>query len=160
MSSELQPVLRRLPKLSDEELEQVRVRVQGLLSIRTGRTTVKPNEVGWLLTGVATELKRRGLFTSRLTTFNKIVSGCAAAAAEVEAHLLTAVGHELKLPEKMALGRVAVRALADYLEGHVTIGPKVLLQNLSKIPEAVDCAYPDYQAAGMLGWVIQTRRNG
>ena len=138
----------------------MRVRVQGLLSLATIGTTTVASSGGWVLAGVSTELKRRGLMTSRLTAPNKLVSGCEAAAREVEAHLLKAVDRELLLPEKMALGRLAVRCLADYLAHAVTIGPKVLLQNLSKIPEAVDQAYPDYQASNMLGWLIKTRRDG
>jgi hypothetical protein len=152
----LKEVLKLLPKLNASELEIVRVRVAFLAG--TASTPNKEND--WLLEGVTEELRRRGLWMRRYAVPAKLLpSGYQEKSRVVREHLLKGLGsRKLRPVDGLLLGRTAASVLADYLiHAKVPISPKTVLNNLDKIPVALEAAFPGYWASGMLGFCFQAR---
>lgn len=154
---DLTTVLGFIPKLEPEELQQVKNRITGFTSLGGGvlPPQTSNNYLGdYLFDGCLFELRRRGLMRrDGIIARNRIPSNYYEDAAEVRKLLAGHVGNKLKPVELASLGRLLARCLADYLErGMVPILPKTLLQNISKVPVALDAAYPGYLEAGLLSF--------
>jgi hypothetical protein len=146
----LQEVLTRLPKLSRAELREVEKHCRALASL-SGHSDEPADD--WLITGIKTELQRRGLIRARFPWKELAPPKFAALCAATSEALLGAFTPPLTSPERFALGRLAGRALADYLErhdgrGHVSA--KAMLANIDKVPTALEASFPGYLAAGLL----------
>lgn len=155
--SDLGLVLRALPTLTREELQQVRTRISAVGSL-TGSASIIPqpsaaNTSGddYILTGITGELRRRGLLkpTSRVAP-TLLTKDYHAASSDVRAFL----EDNIKLSRAVdfaALGKLCGRELAAYLErGRVPVLPRTLVLNVQKIPEALDASFPGYLEAGLL----------
>jgi len=154
----LKAVLDNLPKLSNAELNSVRQRLSFLLG---GEGKAKPVTNDWLLEGITSELRRRGLWMKAYPLPQKLMpDGYADKAAFVREYLIKGCGADrLKSVELLVLGQVATGALADYLKRAKTpVSPKTLLSNVDKIPAALDAAFPGYWTAGALSVCATTRR--
>lgn len=116
----------------------------------------------WLLTGILTELARRGMpYASRNAhAVAGLASNYEEDAAFVRAELLLKLGAQgIKYVELLQLGNVVARALADYINswGSVHLGLKVMLRNVNKSMEALDASYPGYLKCGMLDQLFRTK---
>jgi hypothetical protein len=161
-STNLQQVLRLLPQLKPAELTEVRNRLQFL-----GTPDETPGTDDWLTEGIVSELVRRGLLRKQQDGFwRRSAPKGYSANAEVQREFLIDASRKdlpgrvclpLSIQEKYALGRVVGRALADYLANTPGFGLKVMLQNINKIPEALDASFPGYVAAGRLSLLIKVK---
>lgn len=154
MTVPLQKVLDNLPNLSRSDLEQVKVRVDFLIGV--GARPVE--DVDWLTEGMVTVLIGKGLMLRglnwKVVAPRNYIQDCAA----VRALILDAVRRPCSLTEKYVLGRLVATALFDYLHnGFPGLGLKGMLQNVTKIPQALDASYPGYLKAGMLGALLRNK---
>lgn len=154
MSPELTAVLRALPKLQPHELRQIQLKAGASLALSgvTAKQIIQDDPIGdYLLDGVIAELRRRGLLGQSGGLFKRLMPPAyQEASAGVRKHLNERVG-QLKAGELAALGQLSARALADYLErGRVPVSPATLMNNISKVPVAIDASFPGYLEAGVL----------
>ena len=156
-NSDLSTVLKHLPKLGRPDLEKVRRRVVFLLGVVTPDTKGNPPEQDWLLDGITSELRRRGLWSSSPIPKKLLPEGYAAKSATVQEHLLKGLAKSNpRSVERMALGGLAATALADYLtKVKAPLGPKILLNNIEKVPLALEESFPGYCAQKLLGFCIK-----
>ena len=155
----LSVVLKHLPNLKPVELEQIKQRVNFLLGTANGSPT-KDSAQDWLLEGLTAELRRRGLWAGSKSIPVRLFPVEYAAKSEVvRRHLLKGFAKPLRHPaERMALGGLAGGVLAEYLfKAKVPLGPKTLLANVDKIPQALEAAFPWYWANGLLGFCIKVK---
>ena len=155
-NSDLTLVLKNLPKLGRPDLEKVRQRVVFLLGVAASKG--HSPEQDWLLDGITNELRRRGLWARTSTIPAKLLpDGYAEKSAVVREHLLKGLAKPNPKPvERMALGGLAAAALADYLtKVQVPVGPKTLLNNVEKIPLALEESFPGYWAQKLLGFCVK-----
>lgn len=152
MSHPYQQVLKLIPELTASELKQVQARI----SVLTQASDTAPVQV-WLLDGIFYELQRRGLITSGVETF-PFLTGAKKYKEQLDIvgeRILTEVVVPLSTVEKQALGRLVARALVDYLRDIPGFGLRVMLQQVSKVPEALEASYPGYLGDGMLGMLVR-----
>ena len=150
-------ILFSLGTLNRYQLDKVKQRVSFLLQHRTNTTSVENED--WLLLGILNELRRRGL-DDRDTFRLKKVSSYASFNTQSEnvRSLLLKVAPDLTAIQRRALGETAAKALADFISTWTPpreTNRENLLMLVSKIPEALDWAFPGYMAAGMLGMVVR-----
>lgn len=158
LKGDLAEVLRRLPKLSSSDLDQISSRISFL---RDTSVSASPAEYDWLMEGFMSELRRRGLWSGALAPRKSVIPGSyAKASAEVRAYLLQNLKTvKLRPMELSALGTLAGSALVDYLtKARVPIGVKTLLLNADKVPAALENAFPGYWAAGLLAFISAKKR--
>lgn len=154
---DLNTVLSCLPKLGPEELQTVRKKVSANLSLCGGATVSAPSfnfsEPDYLFDAIKAELRRRGqLKRDGGIAASQVPSAYQSSASEVRQLLKQHVG-DISAREYAALGMAAIRALASYLErGRVPVSAKTLMLNVSKVPLALDDAYPGYLEAGLLSF--------
>lgn len=153
MPPDFNAVLRTLPSLEPAQLQQLRGKIGALLGL-SGVKELPPDVPvvsDYLLNGVVYELRRRGLLGSSSGLPHRLrTSEYSRLSADVQKHLDQNVG-PLTVVEATALGQLAVRALASYLErGNIPISPSTLINNISKVPIALDASYPGYLEAGLL----------
>lgn len=149
-------IVASLRSLSRSQLEDVRRRAALYLQ-HSKPSTVEDED--WLLIGIRTELSRRGL-ESRDTFRLKKPSSFASYQTQSETvrSLLLSAAPDLTAVQRRALGEIAAKALADFLtswQKPPTISREALLRRVSRVPEALDWAYPGYMAAGLLGVVVR-----
>ena len=157
-NAELATVLKYLPKLGRPDLEKVRQRVIFLLGVAAPKGNSPDQD--WMLDGITSELRRRGLWARTSTIPAKMLpEGYAEKSAVVRAHLLKGWAKPNSRPvERMALGGLAAVALADYLtKVKVPVGPKTLLNNVEKVPLALEESFPGYWAQKLLGFCIVSK---
>lgn len=153
MSPALNSILEKLPRLNAVELQTLKVRVGAELSLSgssvgpTGSTAVSED---YVLDGLNYELKRRGLLAYSHMPKRAIPSDFAEKSAAVR-KCLSQYMPTLKTVERAALGQLAARALADYLEAkRSAVTPFAMFNQVDRIPLALDMSYPGYLQAGML----------
>ena len=144
-----------LTQLSRVQLEAVRQRTAVLLQLKTG-TGITVEETDWLLAGILTELRRRGL--DARDNF-RIRSSSAFAGFQTQSQsvraLLERVAPDLTMVQKRALGEVAAYELARLITW-TSPSREVMLMNIARAPEAIDRAYPGYLEAGLIHLVIRS----
>ncbi len=161
-------VFKLLPALTPSELEGVRARLLVLGGL--GRGSEEKRAPGlprggedYLLEGVVFELRRRGLLASKARVPRRMIPGSFNQISQgMQKHLEGFINKRLNTVEKTALGQLAARALADYLEKHSYYKTKEgqwvlrplsisgMLSGVAKIPAALDEAFPSYLVAGKL----------
>lgn len=154
--SELQEVIRRLPHLSKSELGEVRKRLQVLGVVDKAPGVDKDD---WLLTGISEELRKRGVWAKGLTVPTEISKNYATKAKAVREHLLAGFAvPPARMAELMALGALAGQVLAQWLVRHkVPVRAKTMLDNVEKLPAALEDAFPNYWASRALGICLEKR---
>ena len=154
--SNLETVLMIIPTLKPDEQLEVKKRVDFLLSSILTHPS-RPVQDDWLTEGIVTELIRRGSLHKGMDWKKVAPKGYNKSVENVREFLSRAVRKPLNTAEKYALGRLVARALSDYLANTPGFGLKVVLQNVNKVPEALDASYPGYAASGMLGMLIKVK---
>jgi hypothetical protein len=151
----VQTVRKLVPLLSQEELADVKQRIDALLQNTTGKLPYDD----WLSNGIMTELQRRGL--CRLKTLNaKIVpipKNYRADCAMARDIIIAGTPEKLSDRDKLLLGAIVARSLADNLDNKYggPLGLKKMLQNVSEAPGAIEESFPGYLAGGMIGMVLR-----
>ena len=153
MAVSYQQVLEALPTLGRKDLNEVRKRCIVLSQGRVEPREVPVEDEDWLLLGVLHELTRRGL-DGRVFRLKSTGSyaGFASQSERVREVLMLAAP-DLTAVERRALGRVAAKALANYITW-TAVTRDSLLTYISRVPVAIDAAYPGYLEHGMLKMVI------
>lgn len=153
--SDLQEVLRRLPNLAPKELEEVRQRVSFLGGPKKDSTLSRDD---WLRTAMAAELGQRGAIAGG-ALFKFLDKNYEEKAEGVRTHLLAGyVKPKPQHAELLALGRLGASALADWLvKRRIPVRPKTMLDNVDKVPEALEDAFPGYWQAKALGICLEKR---
>jgi hypothetical protein len=157
----LQKMVGQLPQLSASERQRLR---QALDFLGTKKVSATPSSTeDWLLPGIERELRRRGLSFAKLTP--ALVRRTAPNYVEDATAFCQYYGEKLRKAEPglkhahfLALGAVFARALADYLPQrlppNVVVGAQTMLQNVSKLPDAIQASFPDYLASSGMVWVL------
>lgn len=159
MSRAFRRICKLLPTLSKKELEQVRKRITFWGEPSHDKPVTPSHEspsYDWLLEGMEVELRRRGLLglKSRLP-MDRINPDWKTVSEEMRETLLIQLhrdpaGRAIRNAE-VALGRLAARSLAMYLEqGRIPISPRTMLLNGDKVLLALDSQFPGYMAGGLL----------
>lgn len=152
----VQELLRRLPELSQADLEKVRHRVQ-LLAGSTKTQGPKSSTDDWLLGGFERELKRRGLIADKVWK-GALPSNWAEKSEPVQTYLLKGSTKKLATAERISLGQMAAASLFDYFERyfiHVSPTPRLLFHNVEKVPAALEASFPGYWAARTLDFCLK-----
>ena len=142
--------------LSRKQLDDVRKRCALLMQNQSTRSD-SVEEQDWLLEGVLHECQRRGIYVGR--TFHVKRSGSFASFATKSTEvreLLTECAPGLTPVQRVALGQVCARELAEYVTGR--IGPpsfKALMDRVDWIPSALEASFPGYMASKQLGLVVR-----
>jgi hypothetical protein len=157
-TADLTTVLNTLPRLDLTELLKVQDKVKASLSLSSGprvaqTISVEPQEIDYLLDGIAATMKKRGLMSRDAhITRRQIPDNYDKDAHTVRKTLFASVGR-LSAVEYASLGQVCADCLAKFLEERgVPISVKSLAQQIAKVPQAVDRFYPDYLKAGLLSF--------
>jgi hypothetical protein len=152
-------VLSQLTNFTTSELLEVKKRATFLLGVAAPTTKGDHPEQDWLLEGFTNELRRRGLWARSTFPSKLLPEGYAEKSAVVRAHLLKGLAKpNPRSVERMALGGLAAAALADYLtKVQVPLGPKTLLNNIEKVPLALEESFPGYWAQKLLGFCVKLK---
>lgn len=150
MSDDHSRLMTTLPRMTRAQLEDVRRRAAFLLQSRSDQPGVE--EEDWLLRGIVIELGRRGLDNrpfriKKATSFANYQTQ-----SENVRELLLQAAPGLSAVRRFALGEVAGYELAGYLR--LEINRDTMLTNISRVPEAIDKAYPGYMASKLLHLVV------
>lgn len=158
---EFKDIMGSLRSLSRTQLEAVRKQAAYHLQHQSSRGSAPVEEEDWLLLGLLTELRRRGLDGRDFKIkSSSSFAGFQTQSVGVRELLLTAVPG-LSAVQRRLLGEIAGYELARYLESWSPpkeISRANLLMYVSRVPEAIDRAFPGYMAAGMLGLVVSGRK--
>lgn len=160
-AKELAAILRLLPDLGPGEGDQVIERIKGFAPFNgalTARlTSPSTDEPDWLLEGVIFVLRSRGLLGREarppMRQVLRLAPEWKTLSVSMRELLKARMQGEERLPHVayVALGRTVITALAEYLEmGKVPIGLKTLLQNIDKLPQAIERGFPGYLRARMI----------
>jgi hypothetical protein len=157
----IQEAISSYQRLSSADRKKFRMFVNGAPGGKDEPRSATNNESNdWLLSGILSELKTRGMtYTSRaIRTWEQSLTYAEESAA-VRKELLRVLKLSIPQPkyqELLSLGRVVARALIRTLGSKTYISLKVLLNNVGKALEAIDNAFPGYMASGLLGHLVKT----
>ena len=157
-------VIELLSKLSSEELEKVRLHIIARPDYigRSKRKNVNLQEVNddYLLSGILHEMEVRGMqdlipsnfYIKNKSSFNSYWEGSKSVREHLELKLIN-----MNTSERLILGRICSRSLAKEVIQFAPIGLDSMLNNVRKIPEALDKSFPGYIEAGLIGFLLQVR---
>lgn len=156
MALDYDAILREIPRLQPNQLVEIRKKIGATLAlcgVKTGEPAVEePEKVidDYLLEGIYQELRRRGLLARGGLPSRLIPPDFRVNSASARFCLQEQLG-ELSAPDRAALGQLAARALASYLErGKIPVGVSTMLKNVNKITSAIEASFPGYLASGLL----------
>lgn len=149
---EYKEVIDSLSRLNRAQLEQVRRRCAFLLQHQqSGLVSVEQED--WLLLGILSELRFRGLDKGSFQLKNHSSHASFNTQSEKVRELLLEAAPGLSAVQRRALGQVAAQALASYLTW-TNVNRDNMLRYVSRVPEAVDEAYPGYLESRLLHLVV------
>jgi hypothetical protein len=157
----IQEAISSYQRLSSADRKKFRMFVNGAPGGKDElRSAANTESSDWLLTGILSELKKRGLgYTHRTIKTWEHSRTYAEESALVRKELLRILKLSISQPkyqELLALGSVVARALIRALGTKTYISLKSLLNNVGKALEAIDNAFPGYMASGLLGHLVRT----
>lgn len=165
----LATVLQELPTLSNEALREVRNRTQALLSLSTDAAPSTPSKgrkgsasaggsLDYIYEGICFELRRRGLLKTKGIPQALWPKGYVNASNEIQEFFSLQFSAPLLVPQQLLLGRLAIEALANWLEEvDIPVGVSTLMQNVPKIPLALERSLPGYLGSGLLLVLLERR---
>jgi hypothetical protein len=151
-----QSTLEELPTFTRKQLDDIRKRC-ALLMQRQSQISDGVEEQDWLLEGILSECQHRGVFVGRTFHLKRAGSFAAyATKAETVREILTECAPGLSPVQRVRLGQVCARELANYLHGHFHSPPsfKAMMDRVDWIPLAMDTAFPGYMASKLLQLVV------
>lgn len=147
-----------LAQLSPDQINEVRKRLSLLGA--SAKVDTPSLAHSWLLEGVRQELIRRGICSKNMRFSFALLSRIAPSLENDlkagEEFLLSNLKVQLNEAEKMSLGRIAAEELITMLSGwtdfHLSL--QSVLRNLSRVPEAMENAFPGYVSVGLQSLLI------
>jgi hypothetical protein len=151
----LKDILSALPQLRDDELRQITLRIEVLLS---GTRASAPLPRTWLFEALVVELTKRNLFVpkSRLG-YEKVIRAYERREPDVLAHFEKLVPRMTRV-EALQFGTMVVQALIVDVEEFAPVTFKSLVYNIKRAPDAVERAFPGYSYSNLIHLVLSTRR--
>ncbi len=157
-----------LPKLSAQRIQDLRLLLD---TYYAPEAATNHDASDWLLSGIQDEMRRRGLGCPPLTAkfVSKDVFAQAAAVKEILTKSARRSGSSLSTTQWLALGKVCAEALATLIlswkvEDETTqewkpvpFSVRVMLNNIAKVPEALEADFPGYLEAGLLHLLVRVR---
>lgn len=148
-------ILKELSRLSQEDLEKVRLRCVALKKSDYVFNPRTETEYDYIIRGIVHEMSKRGLLSSIYSP--KLEPHQKQKALDL-ARYIERFAPTIRSEQRFYLGRVMAESLLDYLSwSHQdgSTGRKVLnigyvLNNIHNIPAALDGDYPGYLRAGMI----------
>jgi hypothetical protein len=153
----IQELLRKLPELSQADLDKVQLRLQLLRGKGKSITASSRTGEDWLTDGFCGELRRRGLLVGRQHPglFPKDWEN---RAAPVREYLLKGTPRKLNGAERLVLASIAAEQLIAYFERfNIKVSPKMLFTNVGKVPQAMEASFPGYWGSGVLHFCVRKR---
>jgi len=147
-------ILATLPHLSREQLGNIQKKCAAAIALAGGK---RSGDDDWLLRGIHVELIRRGLEEERLQPIQaKGANAGFTTQSERVRSVLEKGAPGLSRNELYVLGEIAAQCLANHIDSWDKGGLSIstLMRNVSRVPEAVDRAFPGYLEAGFLGMVV------
>jgi hypothetical protein len=148
---EIQDIIATLPSLSAEELAEISIHIKALTSVDH-----KADEDDWFLSGVLYLLEERGLgetIPNRFRISNKRqFRGYLPKSRKLRKTLEDNI--RLTKVDRIGMGRILARCLADYIEDFMEVSLSSLLYHADLALPALEKAFPGYLAAGMLRVVL------
>ena len=155
---EFDALVRRLPELTKNQMTTLRRHLLFLIDDKESGSVANED---WILHGIVTVLNERGLGYMIPPHFrikkSRSFAGYETSADRVRT-LLTDAIPEMTVTEQRSLGVIAARALADYISQWSSVSFDSLMRNVSKIPEALDEAFPGYTQSGLMRFILAARR--
>ena len=144
-----------LPTYSHKQLEEVRKRCALLMQSKSSIGN-SVEEADWVLEGILHECEHRGIYVSRGFHLKRSGSfGSFATKSEQVRDLLTECAPGLTPVQRVALGQVCARELANLLQRiYGTPNFDLMMTRVHMIPEAVEQAFPGYMASRLLGLTV------
>jgi hypothetical protein len=152
-------VLELIPTLPMQEVKRIRDHCTVALQLLGKQTEVEHND--WLLEGIFSELRKRGLRETLPSNFrlknSRSFAGYLDKSKLVRDALLIAVP-DLSRAEEYALGDVVARSLVRYVEAFSDVSVESVLRHVQYVPQALEKSFPGYLASGMLRALLKTGR--
>lgn len=156
---EFDALVKRLPELTKNQMTTLRRHLLFLIDDKESGSVANED---WILHGIVSVLNERGMGYMIPPNF-RIRKARAFAGYETQADrvrtLLTDAVPDMTVTEQRSLGVIAARALADHISSWSSISFESLMRNVSKIPEALDEAFPSYISSGLLRYLFVARRD-
>jgi hypothetical protein len=156
MSVSYQEILNALPRLTVEQRQQVKLRLVGANMVNGGAasapaTLSSDDKANYVLLGITYQLRRMGVLGADGSIPQRAITNQHRAdLAAATANLDRFVG-QLSGVEKAALGQLAARCLAEWLDKrNIPVSINTMLNNCAKVPLALDDCFPGYLCAGLL----------
>lgn len=159
--ADFQKLVAQLPELTRDQITDLRRRAAFFLAHKEEGGVQNQD---WILAGVIQVLNDRGLESTIPANFrikNKRSFSAYSTQADRIMQMLSLAIPNMTTTDRLSLGVLAARALADYIQSWIKPTPVTLdsmLHNVSRIPEALDIAFPGYIAAGLLSFLLPARR--
>jgi hypothetical protein len=156
---EYQDLLEKLPELTQEQMADIRRRVRFLKEDKSNGVP----EQDWLLDGILSVLKERGLEPVLPSPFrirnSRSFGGFETQSDRVRNFLDIAIPN-MNVMEHKILGRLCAIVLAKMLdEWPIEVSLDHMLFHISRIPEALDKSFPGYIESGMLHLLVRRRQD-
>ena len=152
---------KKLISLNNAELDEVIKRAKYLRGHSVNGAVAArrdpPDAKDWLLEGLYSELKTNG-FDGMLPPYNKVptITGYddyVVFSAGLRAEFEKRVPNMTRL-QKLQLGRVLARAYARELSQFPGVSLRAMLQQIDRLPDAVERSFPGYLRSGVLALLI------
>jgi hypothetical protein len=168
-------IAKALPNASSIQLYELRGKISALLQlqeskqvlahVRANATTIFTEpEDDWLFDGICHELSRCGMITKEAMPSIRRSPAFKAyqpKAVGIRRMLLKrAIGLPNSPLARGVLGRQVAWCLAVSIERWGTVSTTFMLNNVEKVPEAVEEQFPGYLASGFLAKLVQIKRHG
>lgn len=149
--SDLEDVLKALPQLSRQQLDEVIRHANATKSLTPDKITAG-TDADLVVDAVIRTLQRKGLAAVNPVVLRNIKPN--------EELLTWAKQHTKTRVELIALLSLGFELLANNLtELHIPIGPKTLMRHASRVPGVVDRAFPGYAQSNLLGFILTHGRD-
>ena len=154
MSNDLDEVLSRLPRLTEEELTDVKGRVTFLLSSGPGKTSTPSSDDSHLILDVLGEvLQSLGSETVHPAVLRKTsIFPAFKRKVPVLMEYVRAAGVR---NEQRAVLRLGIEILYRYLEKHGPVSSRTIMQHIHRVPSAINRQFPGYAKSGLLRAIVR-----
>lgn len=157
-------ILDQLTHQSPQSLEEIIKRARILLSLG-GTKELQDfddgSDIGWLLEGLKLVVADRGLppmSLARIQTFREFKKDFTPIAPEIAAWLMTLIPADSDRTKRVQLSYFAGRCLARHISGWTPVHWTTLLLYYSRVPDAIEHAFPTYIKNGWIDFVLDFGR--
>jgi hypothetical protein len=155
----LQSIIALLPKLSLDELEQLRQRCSALISLSSGAILQdQSSDAHWVIGCVVQHNRSHGRDLTPVATLQKNPgTGFHKSLPALLQYLEQGAGKQRL--HKQALLMLGLELLSQNLEEiRIPVTSRILLRYLPRLPSVINRAFPGYWQSGLLPWVLSMQR--